>query len=182
MLEIRVEATIAAEPARVWEVLADHEGMDKWANLKRVVRIRPGLRELNGVGAVRRLEATGIVMEERITHFEPGRRLDYDVIKGAPGHNAHGQITLTPLADGGTLVWWKVSLHPYIAASTWLVRAFLKSSLTGALKGLKLRLEPDPLFSTETLRAPTQGAQPTTKTRRPSPPQIRASAQNAQRL
>lgn len=148
MLELREEAIIAAEPTAVWEVLADHENMNKWGNLRHSARMRPGLKEPNGVGAVRRLETTLIVMEERITRFDAPRRLDYDVIRGAPGYNAHGVITLTKLPSGGTHVHWTVYIHPFLPALlTGAVRAFLKYSISRALNNLKNRLEPEPILS-----------------------------------
>jgi uncharacterized protein YndB with AHSA1/START domain len=147
MIEIRVEAMIDVEPMLVWAALADHENMHKWMNVQKVVRCRPGLLEPDGVGAVRRLYATGRVMEERITKFEPGRCLEYDVLKGAPGWVPHGQVTLTPIRDGGTLVCWKVTLHPYVPSTGWLIKRFLERSLTRALEQLKDRLEPVPLLA-----------------------------------
>ena len=142
LTEIRAEKVIAASPTRVWEVLSDHEGMVHWTNLHKVVRRRPGAPDPNGVGAVRTLYGSS-VMEERITVFEPGKRLEYDVIKGAPGHQTHGTITLTPTSDGGTLVWWRVHTRPYVPGTGWLIKAFLGGVLAADLQRIKERLEPD---------------------------------------
>lgn len=145
MVEIRAEKVIAAEPLRVWEVLADHEGMSNWLNVHKVIRRRPGSPDPNGVGAVRVLYGPFNVMEERIVVFQPGRRMEYDVLKGAPGWTAHGQITLTPTVDGGTLVWWRVTLYPFVPATAWAIRAILSRSLQSGLERLKERIEPERL-------------------------------------
>lgn len=178
MLEIRAETIIAAEPARVWEQLADHENMDKWTDLKRVVRIRPGTPEPDGVGAVRRLYATGFVMEERIIRFEPPRCLEYHVIQGAPGRTALGQMTLTPYPEGGTLVFWKVSMHPYLPGTSRLIKAFLQRSLEQGLDGLKRRLEPERLLAIEA-RSRLAPSAPAIKPRRAAT-RIQAQRETAQ--
>lgn len=142
MVEIRIEKTIAVEPMRVWEVLADHEGMPKWINVREVIRRRPGVPDPNGVGAIRTLRGSGIVMEERITAFEPGQRMAYTVIKGAPGWDPRGEITLSPTPSGGTVVRWNVTVRPYIPGTGWLIYWFLRSTLEQGLQRLKERLEP----------------------------------------
>jgi uncharacterized protein YndB with AHSA1/START domain len=179
MIEIRVETVIGAEPMAVWDVLADHERMDKWMNFRKVVRSRPGSIEPNGMGAVRTIYASGgRVMQERITKFDPGRCLEYDVLRGAPGWTPRGQITLTPTRDGGTLVCWKVTLHPYIPSLGWLVQAFLKRSLTRALKQLKDRIEPEPLLSLEKESPRADAATVAPKQRRPSLARARATRES----
>jgi uncharacterized protein YndB with AHSA1/START domain len=143
MLEIVMHKTIAAKPSQVWEVLAEHEAMTKWVNVREVVRRHPGTPDPNGVGAVRQIRVPGLVTEERITAFEPGKRLEYAVIKGALGRDAIGEVTLTPSAFGEeTLLRWRVSLHPYIPGTGWLISWFLRSLLEPGLERLKERLEP----------------------------------------
>lgn len=143
IIEIRADKLIAAEPSRVWELLADHEGLSRWQNFNRVVRRRPGVPDPNGVGAVRTLYGSRGVMEERIIAFEPMQRLEYEVLKGAPGSNARGKITISPTGDGGTLVWWRVTMIPYIPGTGWAIKAFLSSALDKSLQRLKERLEPE---------------------------------------
>ena len=147
MLEVRIEEVIAATPMQIWEVLADHEGMHRWANVARSVRTRPGYSEPNGVGAIRQLTARGHLMEERIRTFVPGERLGYDVLKGAPGWVARGDIELLPVDDKTTLLTWRVTLHPYLRITRWLVKTVLGRSLTGAVKCLKERVESVPMFA-----------------------------------
>jgi uncharacterized protein YndB with AHSA1/START domain len=179
MIEIRVETVIGAEPMAIWDLLADHEHLDKWMNFRKVVRIRPGALEPNGVGAVRRIYASGgRVMEERITKFDTGRCLEYDVLRGAPGWTARGQVTLTPTREGGTLVCWKVTMHPYIPSLGFLVQAFLRRSLTRALQQLKDRLEPEPLLSLGK-ESPRQDVAPVAaKQRRPSVARARVARES----
>jgi uncharacterized protein YndB with AHSA1/START domain len=167
-IEIRVEKVIQAEPMRVWEVLEDHEGLYRWLNFTKTVRRRPGMVEPNGVGALRTLYRGRRVMEERITAFEPGRRLEYDVVRGAPGWTTHGEITLTALPDGSTLVWWRVTLNPYLRAAGPLIKAYLGRSLDQGLERLKDRLEPECISHRSQAIAPPKGemaAEPSSRRR-----------------
>jgi uncharacterized protein YndB with AHSA1/START domain len=146
MVEIEVEAVIAASPAQVWAVFADHESYDKWAGVDKVIRRRPGTPDPNGVGAVRTLYSRGPVpptIEERVTVFEPGKRMEYDVIRGAPGRNAHGVITLEDASTGHTLVRWKVTMTPIIPGTGFLIEDFLGSMIKKGLYNVKERLEPE---------------------------------------
>ncbi len=146
MVVIETEEIIAAEPMAVWEVFADHENMHKWAGIDKAVRRRPGRPDPNGVGAVRTLSKHGLVpllMEERVTAFEPGKRMEYDVIHGAPGRNAHGVITLDHASTGRTLVRWRVTMDPIVPGSGVLIEEFLTPMIKNGLRAIKERLEPE---------------------------------------
>lgn len=147
MVEIHTEELIAADPMTVWEVFADHENMHKWAGIDKSVRRRPGRPDPNGVGAVRTLHAHPPIpmMEERVTLFEPGKRMEYDVIKGAPGRNAHGVITLEPASTGRTRVTWRVTMDPIVPGTGFLIEEFLTPLIRQGLRNLKERLEPEVL-------------------------------------
>ena len=142
MIEIRVEMIVNASRFRVWEVLSDHESMIHWTRHRKVTRRRPGVPYPNGVGAVRALSGLREI-EERVTLFEPCQRLEYDVIRGAPGAQTHGCVTLTPTVDGGTLIWWRVQTRPYIPGTGRAIERFLESALQADLRRLKERVEPE---------------------------------------
>ena len=131
---------IAARPEAVWPIVAHHERMPEWMPAREVVRRRPGSAEPNGVGAVRTVRLSGVVVDERITAFKPAERLEYVGVAGAPLRQHRGEVTLTATGEG-THVRWSVSFRPLIPGTGWLLRAALQRLLTHSLEGLKRRAE-----------------------------------------
>lgn len=104
--------TIVKKPVdHVWSVLADHEGMANWGPGIKVTLDKQGSPTPGGVGAVRRIDAPGPMpaIVEEVTVFEPGSRLGYKAVSGVPFKNYHGEVVLTPVADG-TKIDYSVSL------------------------------------------------------------------------
>ncbi|HEU0190447.1 MAG TPA: SRPBCC family protein [Mycobacterium sp.] len=93
--------------AKVWEVLADHEGMASWAPGMKASVVRGGDFEHNGVGAVRRIQALPLLppFVEEITFFEPDERLTYKAVSGIPLRNYVGDVVLRPLGDNTEIVY-----------------------------------------------------------------------------
>ncbi|HET6167504.1 MAG TPA: SRPBCC family protein [Marmoricola sp.] len=92
-------ATVNAPTDHVWEVLADHEGMSRWAPGLKVALRTEGSVDRNGIGAVRVIDAPGpapSIVEEVVT-FEPGRRLGYRALSGVPLKNYSGDVALRDL-------------------------------------------------------------------------------------
>jgi uncharacterized protein YndB with AHSA1/START domain len=114
-------ATVDAPVARVWAVLADHEGMAKWGPGLKVTLVRPGDTERNGVGAQRSIKAAPVMppLVEEITAFEPEQRLTYRGVAGIPFRNYVGDVVLRP-AGSGTEISYTVSADnrlPGVAAA-----------------------------------------------------------------
>jgi uncharacterized membrane protein len=141
-IEVERSVRIAAPSRRVWELLADHEGMPAWMPVREVVRRRPGRPEANGVGARRVVRASGLAIEERITAFEPERRLVYEVVEGAPVRDHRGEVLLEPDGDA-TRVRWRVSLRPLVPGTGWLLRRIVGRLVGRGLEGLARRAEKD---------------------------------------
>jgi uncharacterized protein YndB with AHSA1/START domain len=139
-VEVERSVRIAASPRRVWELLADHEGMPAWMPVREVVRRRAGSPDANGVGALRVVRASGLAIEERITAFEPERLLVYEVVEGAPVRDHRGEVRLEPDGDA-TRVRWRVSLRPLVPGTGWLLRRVVERLVGGALEGLARRAE-----------------------------------------
>ncbi|MEO9221050.1 MAG: SRPBCC family protein [Mycobacteriaceae bacterium] len=119
--------TVSADPQRVWAEVADHEGMAQWtpswAPLPKVTLESAGSPDRNGVGAVRRLVMVpGPPIRERITGFEPGKRLTYEALSGVPARNYTGDITLTP-SGTGTRIEWTIAFDPAFPGAQLVLRA-----------------------------------------------------------
>jgi uncharacterized protein YndB with AHSA1/START domain len=140
MQQIEVSRRINAPRERVWALVAHHEGMKKWAAVREVIRRRPGAPDPDGVGAIRTVRASGLVIDERITAFKPGERLEYTLVEGAPIRDHTGEMILTPDADG-TRVTWRVRFRPLIPGTGWLLARMLRSGLDRSLEGLRKRAE-----------------------------------------
>lgn len=139
-VEVERSVRIEAPSRRVWELLANHEGMPTWLPVREVVRRRPGRPDPNGVGALRVVRGSGLAIEERITAFEPERRLVYEVVAGAPVRDHRGEVRLEPEGDA-TRVHWRVSLRPRVPGTGWLLRRVVAGLVGRGLEGLARRAE-----------------------------------------
>jgi hypothetical protein len=139
MIRVEHEARIAAKRERIWEILTDHEGMPRWFPAREVIRRRPGSPDPNGVDAVRVVRASGLAIEERVTAFEPGKRMEYVVTGGVPLRDHRGQVVLDGGdADGDTcVVRWSVELRPLIPGTGWILRRATDGLIREGLEGLR---------------------------------------------
>jgi uncharacterized protein YndB with AHSA1/START domain len=140
MIHVEREITIAASRHRVWEILADHEGMPAWFPVREVIRRRPGSPDLDGVGAVRVVRMSGLAIEERVTASKTDERLEYTVVAGAPLRDHRGVVVLSP-HGGGTRVHWSIELRPLVPGTGWLLRRSVDRMLERGLVGLRRAAE-----------------------------------------
>lgn len=131
--------TVQAPIDKVWDVLADHEGMSSWGPGITVTITKPGTTERNGLGAVRKVVAPGPApaIVEEVIGFDPGKRLAYKALSGVPMKNYVGEVLLSEV-PGGTRIDYSISADQRIplvekglakAISFGLLKAF-----TGAVK------------------------------------------------
>ncbi len=108
-----LEKTIAAPPATVFDILADHRGYSAISPIRSSTLEREGETAPNGVGAIRVLKTVGPPLREEIVEFVPGERLVYRLLSGAPLRNHVGTITLAEHA-GGTSASYRIDTTPAI--------------------------------------------------------------------
>ena len=137
---IALERQVMAPTSRVFAVVADHECMPEWFPAREVVRRRPGSPHPDGVGAVRVVRASGLAVEEAVTAFEPGERLSWTLVAGAPLRSARGDVRLLA-SGGGTRVRWSVEFETSVPGTSWLARRVFARTLARALDGLAKRCE-----------------------------------------
>jgi catechol 2,3-dioxygenase-like lactoylglutathione lyase family enzyme/uncharacterized protein YndB with AHSA1/START domain len=137
---IVAETHVAAPRDVVWKVLTDHEGMAEWSPFREVTLVREGEAERNGVGAVRRMRAPGVALEEQVVRWMPPARYDYRLVAGAPIRDHAGCVMLRSVGDE-TEVTWIVRLNPIVPGTGPVIRAGLQRGLNAILRRLKQRLE-----------------------------------------
>jgi len=140
MDRVALERNVLAPAQRVFAIVSDHERMPEWFPAREVVRRRPGSPHPDGVGAVRVVRGSGLAVEEAVTAFEPGSRLAWVLVAGAPLRLARSDVRLEPTA-GGTCVRWSVEFEASVPGTTWLARRALGRTIARALDGLALRCE-----------------------------------------
>jgi len=136
VIHFEVSRSIAAPREKIWALLANHEGMKKWAPVREVIRRCAGAPDPDGVGAIRTVRASGMAVDERITAFKPGERLEYTLVEGAPIRDDAAEIVLTPDGDG-TRVVWSVHFRPLVPGTGWLLARVLRGGLERSLDGLR---------------------------------------------
>lgn len=133
---VYVEVRIDASPQRVWEVISDHEGMSRWGGIRESRLLQKGSPDPNGAGAVRVLRAPGQEIHERITAWEPPRRYEYTLLRGAPVRDHHGSLEIVE-EGGGARVVWRTAFNPRIPGTGWLMKKALGLGLKRMLLGAK---------------------------------------------
>ena len=99
---VHVTHTFRSDPATVFEALAEHENLGPVLGCT-ITRLRDGDTSRNGPGSTRRLKIGPLpAFEETVTAAEPNTLIEYKVSKGTPLTGHWGVQRLTPTADGGT--------------------------------------------------------------------------------
>jgi uncharacterized membrane protein len=142
MGRIALERRVMAPAARVFAVLADHERMPEWYPAREVVRRRPGSPHPDGAGSVRVVRGGGLAVEEAVTAFEPGERLAWELVAGAPLRSARSEVSLRP-EGAATRVLWRVDFESRLPGAGRLIRGVLSRRVRRALEGLARRCEAD---------------------------------------
>ena len=106
MARIDLDKTLAASIDEVFELLSDHAGYTRFRGFTTAELLHEGKDERNGVGALRKLVASGLRFEEEITAFERPTRMDYVIRKvNIPLEHEGGSIRLEPAGDGTRVRW-----------------------------------------------------------------------------
>ncbi len=150
-LSKRIRINTPAE--KVWEVLADFGGVAKW---NPVVAHSVAITDANrGVGCERQCEVPGFGdVRERVTEWEEGRRLSYDLEGGAgPMKSLGGEFSLSPAGDNTEVTMtldFRVKFGPVGALmDRFIVRRQMRKQMALTLAGLKHHVETGEEVGTE---------------------------------
>jgi|SRR5690349_12686357 len=99
---VHVTHTYRSDPATVFAALSEHENLGPVFGCK-ISRVCDGDGSRNGPGSTRRLKIGPLpAFEETVTAAEPNSLIEYKISKGTPLSGHWGVQRLTPTADGGT--------------------------------------------------------------------------------
>jgi uncharacterized protein YndB with AHSA1/START domain len=103
--DIAANATTAAAPATVFDIIADTERWPSWALQDEASLESEGREVRQGVGAVRRMRTGRYLLREQVVEYEPGRRFGYVLLSGLPVKDYRADVTLEPAAAGTSIRW-----------------------------------------------------------------------------
>ncbi len=127
---VQGSARSSAPVAEVWPLIGEARRWKEWSFLTRSELVRPGHREPDGVGAVRRFTRFGIGSQEEVLAWDPPHHLAYTILKGYPVRNYRADVTLTP--DGsGTLISWVATFDDKIPGAGSLMTAVTSRMIKG---------------------------------------------------
>jgi hypothetical protein len=127
LIEIEHIAHSAEPRSAVWARLADLEGWHQWGPWTKTT-LEGDIRTM--VSDRKRLNGKPYVMTERVTALQPEERFEYDLLKGLPIRNYHGEVTLIEADDGGTDIRWRSRFNPPWPGSGWLWRGGMLKVIT----------------------------------------------------
>jgi uncharacterized protein YndB with AHSA1/START domain len=131
VLELDARAHSAAPPEKVWELLADARTWPEWAAFDDAE-----VQEGAGEGEVRRFRRGRWKTRERVTAFEPARRLGYELLSGIPVRDYRSEVTLTPAAEGGTDIRWHSTFEQKLPLTGRRIQKGLQAFLAETAEGL----------------------------------------------
>ena len=140
MNRIKVERAIGAPREAVWRMLTDHEGLAAWSPAGRVELTRNGKRDSDGLGAVRRVSAMGLSVEEEVTAWAPPEHYEYRLLRGAPVRDHLGRVEVSG-DERGCHVTWTIEFRPLVPGSGWALERVLARLLDSMLRRLEARLD-----------------------------------------
>jgi uncharacterized protein YndB with AHSA1/START domain len=112
MFSISVERIIDKPIAEVFQILSEHANYAQFKGVDKSSLIKKGHSEINGLGAVREIQAGGATLHEEIVAFERPYLLGYKIIYSKPLPYLHelGEVKLTEV-EGKTHVHWRSRGH-----------------------------------------------------------------------
>ena len=128
-------ATTGADPAAVYELLADGATWPDWSPLGSFELLERGDGSPEGVGAVRRFTTGRRQSTERVVERRPAERFSYVLVSGLALREYRADVTLTP-ADGGTTITWHSTFRPKVPGTGGLYRRALSSFIGQCVEGL----------------------------------------------
>ncbi|MEY4511545.1 MAG: Polyketide cyclase / dehydrase and lipid transport [Pseudomonadota bacterium] len=138
MSQINLSQDFAVPAERVYDALADQDGMSAWMGSKISVPVRG---EGGLVGTVRRIHAGPVSFDERIVEAQRPSLIAYTICSPMPLLVKHrGELRIAPIDARRSRVTWQVELVMKSAIVGAAIRGVLTLALGAALKRLAAKL------------------------------------------
>jgi polyketide cyclase/dehydrase/lipid transport protein len=128
-------ATTGADPASVYQLLADGSTWPDWSPVDAFSLLEPGAGTPEGLGAVRLFITGRHRSRERVVECRPGEVFSYVLEQGLPLRDYRAIVTLTPAAVGTSINWHSTFL-PKVPGTGWLYRRELGKFIRRTVEGL----------------------------------------------
>lgn len=139
----RLEATIDAEPAELWAVLADFERYPSWAQDLKAAEVLE--RDAQGRGVLVRFRAAAMGRSTsyvlRYDHADAPARLPWRLESGDIMRKLDGQYRLEPLDGGGTRVVYELEVELVVPLPGFVKRRAEHKIIHTALDELRAHVE-----------------------------------------
>ena len=146
MSKLTAQITINASKEKVWEVIADFGNVYKWT--PSVVKSYYTTQATAAVGAARHCDIVGgFAVEESITGWEEGSRMDIDV-EGA-GPTMHVSWSVSPAGDGAVATLTVEFEMDGAEADRIALEERMRYIMDQSLAGLKYHVETGEVIGTE---------------------------------
>lgn len=128
---------IAASPADIWAVLAEHESWPDWFGVVKEVTVTGAA---SGVGARRRVRLSGLELDEEFVAWDVGERYAFAVVAASRGMftSISERIIIDDLGSGHSRVTYTQAFAPkwWFALPFRLLIGQFRHNLTKALDGI----------------------------------------------
>ncbi len=113
MQTLHVDQIFETDAETVFDVISDHAGYARLPGVRAAWLRAEGSPTANGVGAERVIKLPAVTIVERITEYEPGKSMAYQIIESPlPIEHIGARILLQPIDDGlRTRVHWTSRLR-----------------------------------------------------------------------
>lgn len=141
MQTIDLTRVIPAPIDIVFDEYTDHERLSDLPMAVSSTVTTPGRTEKNGLGAIRRLNAVAIQLEEEITAFERPHLMEYRIIWSFPkARHELGRVEFTEV-PGGTQVHWTTVFSVHLPVLGHRADPAFKALFTGVFKTVLHQVE-----------------------------------------
>ncbi|MGI8632864.1 MAG: SRPBCC family protein [Solirubrobacterales bacterium] len=131
--EIDERATTTAEPAAVWELLADSSTWPSWTSIDSHEQERPPGPD--GTGEIRRFKNGPLTIREEIVEVVEQRRFSYSLLSGLPVKSYGAEIDLSA-TDEGTEIRWHTTFEPKVPGTGLPIKLVLTKATKDFVSGL----------------------------------------------
>lgn len=133
--------TIAAEPAAVWDVIADFEAYPEWQDEFTEAEVLEVGEDGWGTKARYRLSAMGITVVMTLAYTYTDDAMSWRLVESDKLQRNDGTYTLTDRGDGTTELSYELEVESTIPLPSFMRTRLAKKIVHDALAGVKSRAE-----------------------------------------